>query len=332
MKISFLIRTLNEADDLQKTLKLIHTQNGNHNIEVIIVDSGSTDDTLNIAKKNNCKILLMNQEEWSWGSSLNYGFENIKNDYVVIISAHCFLSSLDFINNLEKLVIKYSTIVGFYGQQIALEYYDPFEEYELYNWYPNKEVKMNKKSQLIGISNACSIVKRTIWLKYKYNDTVDSLEDSIWAHKVMDEGYELLYSNKISVYHSHKFNPEYIYRKWYWRTYESNKFMSNYNLLSSYKKVLKYLVYSPYTIIKSIVEVIKMYFFFKRRYDFIQIIHIISFIRIKNLAIINAFYDSKNKFFNNSYWKLVIPQRVSLNINRFSKLCQQLKIGLKDNE
>ena len=185
MKISFLIRTLNEAEYLQKTLALIKEQIGKHTIELIIVDSGSTDATLRIAKINGCKILTISQHEWTWGRALNYGFEAAIFDYVVILSAHCFLSTKYFLHELEQLISSNPEVAAFYGRQLPLDHYDPFEEYELDKFFPDTNLTMTNQAELIGISNALSIVKRCRWEKCQYDETVASSEDWIWANQII---------------------------------------------------------------------------------------------------------------------------------------------------
>ena len=56
MKISIIIPTYNEEDYLPALLKSIQRQNFK-DLEVIVADAHSTDKTLEIAKKYNCKIV-----------------------------------------------------------------------------------------------------------------------------------------------------------------------------------------------------------------------------------------------------------------------------------
>ena len=89
-RISVVVRTLNEAehlDDLLSGIAAQQTEGLPH--EVVLVDSGSTDDTLKIAEKHGCKILHITREEFSFGRSLNIGCELATGDILVITSGHC---------------------------------------------------------------------------------------------------------------------------------------------------------------------------------------------------------------------------------------------------
>ena len=54
--VSIVIRTLNEDKYLHQLLSSINKQDTKYNFEIIIVDSGSKDGTLNIAKTFKCNI------------------------------------------------------------------------------------------------------------------------------------------------------------------------------------------------------------------------------------------------------------------------------------
>ena len=75
MDCSIIIRTLNEEIYLDQLIKKIKRQNLNSKLkyEIILVDSGSTDNTLKIAERQKINIIKIKKEEFSFGRSLNYG-------------------------------------------------------------------------------------------------------------------------------------------------------------------------------------------------------------------------------------------------------------------
>ncbi|MHA7131445.1 TIGR04283 family arsenosugar biosynthesis glycosyltransferase [Algoriphagus namhaensis] len=61
MKISVIIPCLNEADNLQYLIPLIHEAIGGQSCEIIVADGGSTDDTVRLAKFMGAKVLRLPQ-------------------------------------------------------------------------------------------------------------------------------------------------------------------------------------------------------------------------------------------------------------------------------
>src|SRR3546814_10908596 len=74
MDISDVGRTLNEAKWLPELLHAIADQEwGNWTAEVVLVDSGSTDATLDVARSFGCKIVTITKAQFTFGRSLNVG-------------------------------------------------------------------------------------------------------------------------------------------------------------------------------------------------------------------------------------------------------------------
>ena len=63
MIISIVIRTLNEEKYLEELLSSLRDQNLDDNeLEIVLIDSGSTDNTIDIAKKYNSVITFIKKE------------------------------------------------------------------------------------------------------------------------------------------------------------------------------------------------------------------------------------------------------------------------------
>lgn len=86
-EVSIIIRTLNEARYLPHLLEAIDAQRSEFRSEVIVVDSGSTDGTIEIAQSHGCRILMIAKEDFSFGRSLNLGCQAALCQYLAIIRA-----------------------------------------------------------------------------------------------------------------------------------------------------------------------------------------------------------------------------------------------------
>ncbi|MBO8160957.1 MAG: glycosyltransferase family 2 protein [Thermosipho sp. (in: Bacteria)] len=117
MLVSIIVPVLNEEKILENTLKNIRKQTFK-NYELIVVDNGSTDNSITIAKKYADKVLFEEQK----GSihAMCTGIKNAKGEIIVT----CDADSLYPENFLERIVSKFKTnekLVAIYGPFIFLE-------------------------------------------------------------------------------------------------------------------------------------------------------------------------------------------------------------------
>ncbi|MBS4983077.1 glycosyltransferase family 2 protein [Hungatella hathewayi] len=222
--ISYVIRTKNEAQFLEETCQRIRKQSNQLIHEIVIVDSGSTDNTLNIAEKWADKVICISPEDFTWGLALNKGIEYAKGNYVCLISGHCFIESdttmyyaYKFLDNSDYCCI--------YGKQKGNFKLDKMEVVELFSQYPESEIIDSTQSHVPGVSNACCLLKKNVWEIYKFDEVTQSAEDALWFHTVLENELKVAYFPQFCVIHGHPFDINYMYRKWYWRTYKSESIL-----------------------------------------------------------------------------------------------------------
>lgn len=197
--VSIVLRTYNEERYLDELLSSIHNQT-NKNFEVILVDSGSTDNTINIAKKYKCKIVKIKKEKFSFGYSLNKGIEKAKGDYCLFISGHCIPVKDSWLSEMVKPFTNKNVGIV-YGRQVGRDS-TKFSERMLFNtWFPNKSVPMQKHP---FCNNANCVIRKELWDKYKYDKDLLGLEDVVFADHMLKNTEKYLYYNaKAIVYHIH---------------------------------------------------------------------------------------------------------------------------------
>lgn len=214
---SVIIRTRNESRWIGEVLTRL-TKQTNQDFEVIVVDSGSVDNTLSIVdsfkEKLNLDVYSIPQEDFSYPYAINYGIKQIspKSSYLVILSAH----SLPINNRwLESGLAKFhlgDNIMGVYGPLLALPdgtiwdkaFYNPKFWLGRF-WYflrgGYKVVKCNGMG-VLGFTNA--VIRKDLWDKYPLNeDFAGGGEDGDWAQHWFDEGYVAVKDYNFSVRHSH---------------------------------------------------------------------------------------------------------------------------------
>ena len=202
MKHSIIIRTLNEETYLQELINSINKQviPSDDKIEIIIVDSGSTDKTLEIAKKNNLKIVFIKKENFSFGRSLNIGCSESSGELLVFISGHCIPVGSMWLSNLCSS-LKDETSDYNYGRQVGVSKSYFSEKQHFKKFFPQN----NETNFFNGFfcNNANSAIKKKIWKKYKFNETITALEDMYLAKQLKKDGMKISYQPEANVKHIH---------------------------------------------------------------------------------------------------------------------------------
>jgi len=203
MIISIIIRTYNEERYLNDLLNAISNQTVNdHKVEIIIVDSGSTDNTLEIANSFNCTIKKIEKVNFSFGRSLNLGCITSNGEILIFISGHCIPANEFWLQNLINPIIKNEVILT-YGKQIGGTN-TKFSELQIFEKYFPIESKIPQ----IGFfcNNANAAILKSEWNKFKFDEDLTGLEDMYLAKKLYDSGLLLGYVSNAIVYHLHHEN------------------------------------------------------------------------------------------------------------------------------
>lgn len=95
--VSIIIPVYNEASQLDKNLKKLFNNLENFNIEVILSDGGSTDNTLAIARKYPCKIL---SSEKGRARQMNTACLQACGNFLLFLHADSYLPD-DWLNHVE---------------------------------------------------------------------------------------------------------------------------------------------------------------------------------------------------------------------------------------
>lgn len=217
--VTVVIRTKNEerwvGHAIQSVLDNIHKP------EIIIVDNSSNDSTLEIVnhflqdpllnnnsdKGNNyTDIKIIKIDEYSPGKSLNLGVKKSKNKYILILSAHCELKSIDLPSIKNHVDKKYTGVFGnqipkWQGKKIVKRYlWSHFDE--------NKKIEnmYSKLEDRYFFHNALSFFKKSDLEKFPFNEILAGKEDRYWANNIVKNKKKYLYDPSLCAEHHYTDN------------------------------------------------------------------------------------------------------------------------------
>lgn len=209
MNCSIVIRAYNEERHIGRLLEGIRQQTIN-DVEVILVDSGSTDATVSIAESFGAKVVHIPSAEFTFGRSLNFGVREAGSEFIVIASAHVYPVYPDWLETLlrpfqdEKVALTYGKQRGYEGSK--------FSEHQIFHqWYPDVG---NFDQATAFCNNANSAIRKKLWEQHAYDETLTGLEDLEWGKWAKGQGFKIAYAAEAEIIHIHNETPRGVYNRY----------------------------------------------------------------------------------------------------------------------
>ena len=194
--VSIIIRTKNEERWITHCLESVTSQS-HTNIEIIVVDNNSTDDTLRRAKQFPIKIVTIS--EFVPGKALNDGIRNSSGEIIVCLSAHCVPIGNEWLSNLIAPLTN-NSVAGVYGKQEPTNFSSDVDKRDLITVFGLDTIVQRKDP---FFHNANSALLRATWDQFPFDENVANLEDRVWGQKVIDAGLTIVYEPLAVVTHWH---------------------------------------------------------------------------------------------------------------------------------
>ena len=211
--ISIVIRCKNEEKSIGEVLARTFEQVSPVPYEVLVLDSGSTDRTLEIANRFNVRLFTIEPGNFNFSYALNYMIDLAQGEIICCLSAHCLPHSDRWLMELTKPILSGQTEATI-GKQLPIKGMNPFEEVAILMMFP----LVTPQDYSPHLSNANCAFQKKLWEEKKFDEDIFGWEDYFW-YLQMKPKYRFLYCPEAAVYHSHPFNFKY----WLTRSYSDGK-------------------------------------------------------------------------------------------------------------
>jgi len=210
IEASVIINARNEEANIGACLNAVLGQQLKGEFEVVVVDSGSADRTVEIASAYPVRLHETPPEKFTWGRNRNVGAELSRGRYLVYLSADALPANERWLRNLLR-GFEDRDVAGTYGRQVARPWAYPMEKFYLHYTYGTQRRLQSWTGGSITMdqtwfSNVSSALRRDVWELHPFSDAVLFGEDQEWSLRALRHGYRLAYEPDSVVYHSHNYS------------------------------------------------------------------------------------------------------------------------------
>ena len=208
--VSIIIPAKNEEANIRKCLEAIYRQETRYRFEVIVIDSGSVDRTMDIVRQfPPVRLREIPAESFGHGKTRNLGAEMSTGNYLVFLNADAIPVDEHWLNALITPFSSDKKIAGVYSRHLPKEGCHLYMVRDLQKSMPAEPGLRTKTGALdfMIFSTVSCAIPRDTWEKYPFDHDILIAEDQQWAQRVLAQGYKILYEPASRVYHSHNYTP-----------------------------------------------------------------------------------------------------------------------------
>jgi rhamnosyltransferase len=202
---SILIRTKNEARHLRACLEAVFSQE-DAGFEVIVLDSGSTDATCDIARRFPVWLMTMRPEDFTYGYALNLGFGAARHPVLVALSGHSIPLHRRWLAALLRH-FEAPDVVGVSGPEVN-------------RWAPRLAAPVTLTRETVaahrgpGFSNFNAALRRDVWARLPFHERLPYGEDKEWAWQALAAtGGRIVIDPAVAVHHEHRESLRTMWRR-----------------------------------------------------------------------------------------------------------------------
>lgn len=232
-KVTIVIPTKNAGDMFELILKMLINQKGFSAIEIVIVDSGSSDNTVQLSNKYNAKVISIHQEEFSHSYARNLGAENATGDFLLFTVQDALPPTTTWLYDLMTVLLN-NDVSAVSCAEFPREDADLF--YRVISWNHYNFLGVNERDRIFKLpptsdyislrqngqlSDIACLIPTSLFRQYKYR--FNYAEDLDLGIRLIKDGKNIAFLGSTRIIHSHNRPASYFLK----RGYVDNLFLSD---------------------------------------------------------------------------------------------------------
>ena len=225
--VSIVIPTRNGVATLPDLLDAIARQRVDFGVEIVAVDSASTDGSADLLRARAVRTIAIDPGSFDHGLTRNIGIEAATGDLVVLIVQDAKPASEAWLSALTAPLRSDERIAGTFARQYPRTDASALTRHYFDRWVAASDARRvaaiadpaafdaltpAARLDVCAFDNVCSCIRRSIWSRHPFRATPIG-EDVEWAKDVLLAGYRIAYVPDAAVIHSHERSVRYEFAR-----------------------------------------------------------------------------------------------------------------------
>jgi rhamnosyltransferase len=220
MRFSVVVPTLNGGALFCHLCSHLQRLSARYDMDVLVIDSGSTDDTIATATAAGLRIHSIDKRDFDHGGTRNLGVRMTEGEIVCFLTQDVLPCTPDWPERFAE-ALSDPRVAGAYGRQVPRDA-TTMEMFFVALNYPVEPMVFrpqpgghHPRPGRVLFSNAFSAVRRDVIERIPFADDVPVSEDQVWAHQVLWHGHSIAYVPAAEALHAHRYSMRGLYRRSY---------------------------------------------------------------------------------------------------------------------
>jgi rhamnosyltransferase len=224
-RVSIVLLTHNAGPDLDRVLDGVFSQDGVPPFEVIVIDTESTDGTLECLAKRPVRLERTVKHEFSHPGTRNRGVRLAQGALVVFLVQDAIPLHRRWLANLIAPLAEDPQVAAAYSRQVPRHGCNPVERRDIQIGAPPvrrvkriahdeplfREDYQNQFLEFIMFSHVSSCARRALLIEYPLDERLPMVEDQEWCKRILEAGWTVVYEPTSVVAHSHDHTLRQVY-------------------------------------------------------------------------------------------------------------------------
>lgn len=223
MEISIIILSKNEEKNIGSTLEMVFRQDIDKAYEVVVIDSGSNDLTLYVARRYPVKVIEIAPDKFGHGRTRNQGAAAASGGIVVFLNADAKPADEHWLKNLVADLENDKRIAGVYSRVYPRPDCNPLRSWEITSegagdrqvksiddFSSYQRMSQSEKRVFVSFQSISCAIRKDMLLKHPFRDDIEFGEDLEWSKRAMENGFKIVFEPQSAVMHSHDFYYSFV--------------------------------------------------------------------------------------------------------------------------